>query len=103
VEVIGGCIDLLIRQSGIGGIGIEGRLCSAMYPSSMKEQVEPESRKERKERSNCSQIRGGERESGVTTAFSCTAVSAQGVLESWLALLLTIYQPLSTGHCAQYR
>jgi len=23
--------------------------------------------------------------------------------ESWLALLLTIYQPLSTGHCAQYR
>ena len=24
-------------------------------------------------------------------------------LESWLALLLTIYWPLLTGHCAQYR
>ena len=23
--------------------------------------------------------------------------------ESWLALLLTIYRPLSTGHCAQYQ
>jgi len=23
--------------------------------------------------------------------------------ESWLALLLTIYRPLLTGHCAQYR
>ena len=25
------------------------------------------------------------------------------VQESWLALLLTIYRPLSTGHCAQYQ
>jgi hypothetical protein len=24
-------------------------------------------------------------------------------VESWLALLLTIYRPLSIGHCAQYR
>jgi len=80
-EVIGGHIELLIRQSRIGGIGTEGRLCSTTYPLSMKEWVEPESRKERKERSNCLQIRGRERESGVTTALSRTAVSAQGVLE----------------------
>jgi len=49
-EVIGGHIEPLIRWSGIGGIRIEGRLCSATYPLSMKEQVEPESRKERKEK-----------------------------------------------------
>jgi len=80
-EVIGGRIEPLIRRSGIGGIGIEGRLCSTTYPSSMKERVEPESRKERKERSNCLQVRGRERESGVATALSRMAVSAQGVLE----------------------
>jgi len=79
-EVIELCIDLLMRQSGIGGIGIAGRLCSATYPSSIKEQVELESRKMRKERSNFSQIRGRERESEVTTALSHIAVSAQGVL-----------------------
>ena len=68
-EVIEGHIYLSMRRSRIGGIGIAGRLCSAMYPSSMKEQVEPELRKERKERSNCLQIRGWERESEVTTVM----------------------------------
>jgi len=48
-EVIGGHMEPLIRRSGIGGIRIEEILCSATYPSSMKEQVEPESRKEKRE------------------------------------------------------